>query len=241
MRILIVEDDPKVARTLVKGLEADHYAVDVATDGEEGLQLATEIDYDAVILDWNLPKLDGLSVLKKLRKSGSQARVLFLSAHKEVSDRVCALQAGADDFMVKPFSFEELLVRLQTLLRRPQELLDKLSVGDLELDRLRHTVTRGGKVINLTQREYAVLEYMMRNAGRSVTRTMIVEHVWNVGFEGLTNIVDVYVNYLRLKVDQGFSTPLIRTVRGVGYSITSASDEGVVERPRQSSQGLGAR
>ena len=229
MRILIIEDEPKVTRTLVKGLEADHFAVDVATNGEEGLQLSTEIDYDALILDWNLPKLDGLSVLRKLRKSGSPTRVLFLSARKEISDRVMALQAGADDFLVKPFSFEELRARIHTLLRRPQELLDKLVVGDLELDRMRHLVTRAGKMIGLTQREYAVLEYLMRNAGRTVTRTMVVEHVWNLGFEGLTNIVDVYINYLRAKIDQGFGSQLIHTIRGVGYSIME--DESPAPRP----------
>ena len=232
MRILIIDDEPKVTRTLVKGLEADHFAVDVAANGEEGLQLSTEIDYDALILDWNLPKLDGLSVLKRLRKSGSPARVLFLSARNEVSDRVMALQAGADDFLVKPFSFEELRVRVHTLLRRPQELLDKLIVADLELDRLRHLVTRAGKMISLTQREYAVLEYLMRNAGRTVTRTMVVEHVWNLGFEGLTNIVDVYINYLRVKIDQGFASQLIHTIRGVGYSIMdNESPVGRLEPP----------
>jgi two-component system copper resistance phosphate regulon response regulator CusR len=229
MRILIVEDEPKVTRTLVKGLEADHFAVDVAENGEDGLQLSTEIDYDALILDWNLPKLDGLTVLRKLRKSGSAARILFLSARKEVSDRVMALQAGADDFMVKPFSFEELRARVHTLLRRPTELLDKISVDDLVLDRMRHTVTRDGKQVSLTQREYAVLEYLMRNAGRTVTRTMVVEHVWNLAFEGLTNIVDVYINYLRAKIDQGSSKPLIHTVRGVGYSIT-ATESGELEQ-----------
>jgi DNA-binding response OmpR family regulator len=130
-----------------------------------------------------------------------------------------ALQAGADDFLVKPFSFEELRARIYTLLRRPTELLDKINVGDLELDRMRHLVKRAGKMVSLTQREYAVLEYLMRNAGRTVTRTMVVEHVWNLGFEGLTNIVDVYINYLRTKIDQGFSPQLIHTIRGVGYSI----------------------
>jgi two-component system copper resistance phosphate regulon response regulator CusR len=221
MRILIVEDEPKVTRTLVKGLEADHFAVDVAENGEDGLQLSTEIDYDLVILDWNLPKLDGLTVLRKLRKSGSVARILFLSARKEISDRIMALQAGADDFLVKPFSFDELNARVGALLRRPTELLDKITVDDLVLDRMRHSVSRAGKLIGLTQREYAVLEYLMRNAGRTVTRTMVVEHVWNLGFEGLTNIVDVYINYLRTKIDQGSSNPLIHTVRGVGYSIMS--------------------
>lgn len=221
MRILIIEDEMKVVRTLVKALESDQFAVDVANDGEDGLQLSTEIDYDALVLDWNLPKLDGLGVLKKLRKSGSQARVLFLSARQEIGDRIVALEAGADDFLVKPFSFEELRARIYALLRRPQEMLDTISVADLELDRLHHTVRRAGKRIILTQREYAVLEYLMRNAGRTVTRTMVVEHVWNLGFEGLTNIVDVYINYLRTKVDQGFGVPLIHTERGVGYMITA--------------------
>lgn len=227
MRILVVEDDPKTGRTLLKGLEADRFAVDLATDGEEGLQLATEVDYDAVILDWTLPRLDGMTVLRKMRRAGSPARILFLSARNEVSDRVQALQAGADDFIAKPFSFEELRARLQALLRRPQELLDKLSVADLELDRLRRIVTRAGKIIKLTQREYAVLEYLMRNAGHTVTRSMIVEHVWNLGFEGLTNIVDVYIKYLRSKVDDGFGRPLIHTTRGIGYQISVEPDEEV--------------
>jgi two-component system copper resistance phosphate regulon response regulator CusR len=221
VRILIIEDEPNVVKILVKGLEADHFAVDVAMDGEEGLQLATEIDYDLLILDWNLPKLDGLTLLKRLRKFGSSVRVFFVSARKETDDRITALQAGADDFLLKPFSFDELRARINALLRRPQELLDRLSVDDLVLDRMRHVVTRAGKPITLTQREYALLEYLMRNAGRPVTRTMVVEHVWNLGFDGLTNIVDVYVNYLRVKIDQGFDKPLIHTARGVGYLISS--------------------
>ncbi len=221
MRILVIEDEPKASRLLLKGLESEHFAVDLAPDGEEGLQLATEIDYDAIVVDWNLPKLDGLTVLKKLRRQGSNARIMMLSARDQVSDRVMALQAGADDYVTKPFSFEEVQARLQCLLRRPSEFLDKLCVHDLELDRMRHSVTRGGKPITLTQREYAVLEYLMRNAGRAVTRTMVVEHVWNLGFEGLTNIVDVYINYLRQKIDLGHDRPLIRTERGVGYMITA--------------------
>lgn len=225
MRILIVEDDPKIARTLIKGLEAERYAVDLATTGDEGLQLATEIDYDALLLDWMLPRLDGLTVLRKLRKAGSATRILFLSAKNEISDRVLALQSGADDFLAKPFSFEELRARLHALLRRPQELLDTLNVDDLQLDRVRRLVTRGGKPIKLTQREYAVLEYLMRNAGRTVTRTMIVEHVWNLGFQGLTNIVDVYINYLRIKVDSGFGKRLIHTARGIGYQISANGDD----------------
>jgi two-component system, OmpR family, copper resistance phosphate regulon response regulator CusR len=231
VRILVIEDDPKTARTLVKGLEADRFAVDVASDGEEGLQLSTEIDYDALILDWVLPRFDGLTIIKKLRKAGLPARILVLSARNEISDRVIALQAGADDYLGKPFSFEELRARLQALLRRPQEMLDKLSVADLELDRIRHIVTRAGKPIKLTQREYAVLEYLMRNAGRTVTRTMIVEHVWNLGFQGLTNIVDVYINYLRSKIDDPFGRPLIHTARGIGYQISVEGDEDAWENP----------
>lgn len=225
MRILIVEDDPKVARALTKGLESDHSAIDLASTGEEALQLAVEIDYDAIILDWKLPGVDGISALTRLRKAGVNARVLFLSAHQDVADRVAALNAGADDFMTKPFSFEELRIRLYTLLRRPHELMDKLVVDDLELDRMRRSVSRAGQRITLTQREYAVLEYMMRNAGRVVTRTMIVEHVWNLGFEGLTNIVDVYINYLRTKIDQPFARPLIHTERGIGYKMCALERE----------------
>lgn len=219
MRILVVEDDPKIARILVKGLEADHFAVDHSKDGDEGLHLASEIDYDLIILDWNLPKMDGLTLLKRLRKAGSNKRTILLTARGEIEDRVAGLQAGADDYLVKPFSFDELLARVYALLRRPNELIDKLSVDDLEIDRMRHMVTRGGRPISLTQREYAVLEYLMRNAGRTVTRTMVVEHVWNLGFEGLTNIVDVYINYLRAKIDHGAKKPLIHTARGVGYML----------------------
>lgn len=145
----------------------------------------------------------------------------MLTARAAVSDRVCGLEAGADDYLVKPFAFEELLARVHALLRRPPELQDKLCVDDLGLDRLRHTVIRAGKTISLTQREYALLEYLMRNAGRAVTRTMVVEHVWNLGFEGLTNIVDVYINYLRAKVDRGFQRQLIHTARGIGYMLAS--------------------
>jgi len=220
MRLLVVEDEPKVARTLLKALEADGFSVDVATDGEDGLQLAAEIDYDLVILDWTLPKLDGLTVMRRLRKSGSNVRIMIVSGRAEVPDRICGLQAGADDYLVKPFSFEELLARVHALVRRPQTLIDKLSVADLELDRGRHMVTRAGKQIRLTQREYAVLEYLMRNARRIVTRSMVVEHVWNLDFEGLTNIVDVYINYLRTKIDHGFERPLIHAARGIGYSLT---------------------
>ena len=226
LRILVIENEPKVARVLVKGLEADQFAVDHATNGEEGMYLASEVDYDAIILDWDLPKLDGLSLLKKLRREKIEVPALMLTARAAVSDRVCGLEAGADDYLIKPFAFEELLARVHALLRRPPELQDKLSVDDLELDRVRHTVVRAGRMISLTQREYALLEYLMRNAGRAVTRTMVVEHVWNLGFEGLTNIVDVYINYLRAKVDRGFRKQLIHTARGIGYMLANQESMG---------------
>ncbi|HET7870985.1 MAG TPA: response regulator transcription factor [Terriglobales bacterium] len=221
MHILLIEDEPRVARAMVKSLEAQRFSVDLAVNGKQGLQLLLEMDYEACILDWNLPGIDGLNLLRRLRKARCGVRVMIVSARQSVADRVCALESGADDFLSKPFDGEELLARVQALLRRPKQLLDTMRVEDLEMDRTRHTVTRAGRPINLSQREYAVLEYLMRNAGRTVTRTMVIEHVWNLNFEGLTNIVDVYINYLRHKIDHGFSKPLIRTTRGVGYRISS--------------------
>jgi len=224
LRILVIEDEPKVARSLVHGLEEEHFVTDLASDGESGLQLALKTNYDGIILDWNLPRLDGLTLLRRLRQSGSSTRVLILSGRREVADRVSGLEAGADDYLIKPFSFQELLARLHTLLRRSIELLDTITVDDLELDRMHRTVKRAGKQIDLTQREYALLEYLMRNAGRTVTRTMVIEHVWNLGFDGLTNVVDVYISYLRAKVDQGFAKPLIHTKRGIGFMIGSPQE-----------------
>ncbi|HEV7520861.1 MAG TPA: response regulator transcription factor, partial [Candidatus Angelobacter sp.] len=170
MRILIIEDEPKIAHSLSQSFQAEHFAVDMAEDGEKGLQLATEIRYDGIILDWNLPRMDGLSLLRKLRQAGSTTRVLILSGRREVADRVAGLEAGADDYLIKPFSFQELLARMQTLLRRAQEASEVLTVGDLVLDPQRHMVERAGKLIKLSQREYALLEYLMRNVGRTVTR-----------------------------------------------------------------------
>jgi DNA-binding response OmpR family regulator len=221
VRILIIEDEPKIARSLSEGFEAEHFAVDLAEDGEKGLELATEIRYDGIVLDWNLPRMDGLSLLRKLRQAGSTTRVLILSGRREVADRVAGLQAGADDYLIKPFSFQELLARMHTLLRRAQETSETLKVSDLVLDPQRHMVERAGKPIKLSQREYALLEYLMRNVGRTVTRTMVVEHVWNLWFDGLTSVVDVYISYLRAKIDHGFSTPLIHTVRGVGFMLSA--------------------
>lgn len=224
MRILVVEDDPTMGRILEKGLAAEQFAIDLAHDGEEAMELVHDVDYDVLVLDLSLPKLDGMTVLRRLRKKQMRLPVLVLSARHTVEDRVGALDAGADDFLVKPFAFQELVARIRSLLRRPSDLMDKLVVADLEIDRVRHVVKRAGKTIVLTQREYALLEYLMRNAGRPVTRTMVVEHVWNLGFEGLTNIVDVYINYLRSKIDQGFDKKLIHTARGVGYMLTEPKE-----------------
>lgn len=222
MRILLVEDDMATARVLMNGLKAEHFAVDLVHDGEEGLLYMSEIGYDVAIIDVGLPKLDGLTLLKSARRRQIQIPVMLLSGRQSVEDRVLGLEAGADDYVAKPFAFEEVIARVRALLRRPVVLQNKLVVGDLEIDRARHTAKRAGKPIQLTQREYALLEYLMRNAGHPVSRTMVVEHVWNVGFEGLTNIVDVYINYLRAKIDHGYEKKLIHTARGFGYMLTES-------------------
>lgn len=221
MRILVVEDDAPLASFVKKGLEAEHYAVDIATDGEEAQLRAGESDYDLLILDLNLPKLDGLGVLRAVRPKKPSLPVLVLTARSKVEDRVLSLDTGADDCLLKPFSFSELSARVRALLRRgPNSIQTVLRVGDLELDRVERKVRRGGKTIDLTSKEFALLEYLMRNAGRRVTRAMIVEHVWNLCFDTTTNIVDVYINYLRKKVDDDRPVPLIQTVRGVGYQLS---------------------
>jgi two-component system copper resistance phosphate regulon response regulator CusR len=195
MRILVVEDDAPLASFVKKGLEAEHYAVDVAPDGAEAQLRAIESDYDLLILDLNLPKVDGLDVLSALRPKKPSLPVLVLTARNRVEDRVQSLDTGADDCLIKPFSFTELSARVRALLRRgPRTIETKLRVGDLELDRMERRVERAGKNIDLTSKEFALLEYLMRNAGRRVTRAMIVEHVWNLSFDTTTNIVDVYIN-----------------------------------------------
>ena len=225
MRILLVEDELAISRVLMNGLKAEHFAVDLVQDGEEALLFMSEVNYDLVILDLGLPKLDGLTVLKRARKRQIRIPVMILSAQDSIESRVIGLEAGADDYVLKPFAFEEVVARVRALLRRATILQDKLTVADLEIDRAKHIVKRGGKVITLTQREYALLEYLMRNAGHPVSRTMVVEHVWNLGFEGLTNIVDVYINYLRAKIDSGFENKLIHTARGFGYMLTDIGQE----------------
>lgn len=196
MRILLVEDDAPLATFVRKGLEAEHYAVDVASDGELARQMAAESDYDLMILDLNLPKLDGIGVLNAVRPKKPSLPVLVLTGRSRVEDRVESLDTGADDCVLKPFSFTELAARVRALLRRgPRTAETVLRVSDLELDRVARRVQRGGKHIELTSKEFALLEYLMRNAGRRVTRAMIVEHVWNITFDTSTNIVDVYINY----------------------------------------------
>jgi len=220
MRVLVVEDDGPLATFVRKGLEAEHYAVDVASDGEQARSLALESAYDLIILDLNLPRLDGLEVLRAVRAKKPSLSVLVLTARSRIEDRVLSLDSGADDCLIKPFSFTELSARVRALLRRgPRTVETVLQVADLELDRVERKVKRAGKNIDLTSKEFALLEYLLRNAGRRVTRNMIIEHVWNLSFDTSTNIVDVYVNYLRRKVDDGFSPRLIHTVRGVGYEL----------------------
>jgi len=198
MRILVVEDDVPLASFVRKGLEAEHYAVDVAGDGEVAAQMAVDCEYDLVILDLNLPKLDGIGVLHALRPKKPSLPVLVLTGRTRVEDRVQSLDTGADDCLVKPFSFTELSARVRALLRRgPRTVETILRVSDLNLDRVARRVERAGKPIELTSKEFALLEYLMRNAGRRVTRAMIVEHVWNLSFDTSTNIVDVYINYIR--------------------------------------------
>jgi two-component system copper resistance phosphate regulon response regulator CusR len=221
MRILVIEDDAALSSFIRKGLEAEHHAVDTANDGEQGRAMALEFDYDLVVLDLNLPGVDGLSILKSVRQRKTSLPVMILTARSRVEDRVQCLDTGADDYLVKPFSFLELSARARALLRRshlPSESV--LTVRDLSLDRVQRKVERAGRHIELTTKEFALLEYLMRNAGRRLTRPMIIEHVWNMNFDSATNVVDVYINYLRRKVDDGFSPALIHTVRGVGYQIS---------------------
>lgn len=223
MRILIAEDDAPLAGFLRKGLEAEHYSVDVAGDGEAARDLAVAYDYDLLVLDLNLPKRDGLAVLNDVRGTKENVPILVLTGRSRVEDRVSTLDRGADDYVTKPFSFSELAARVRALLRRgklPQQVT--LQVDDLVLDRIEHKVERGGRRIDLTSKEFALLEYLMRNAGRCITRAMIIEHVWNISFDTTTNVVDVYINYLRKKVDEDAPKKLIHTIRGSGYLLSAS-------------------
>jgi heavy metal response regulator len=219
MRILIIEDEKKIADFIKRGLKEEGYAVDIANDGENGLFLAKTNDYDLVLLDLMLPKLDGITVCRKLREEKMLSPIIMLTAKDALKDKVTGLDAGADDYLTKPFAFEELLARIRAILRKKAEQAQavKLEVADLILDLTTHRVTRAGKEIELTSKEFSLLEYLMRNAGKVVTRTMISEHVWDIDFDTFTNVIDVYINYLRNKIDSNSKTKLIQTVRGRGY------------------------
>jgi two-component system OmpR family response regulator len=224
MKILVIEDDRQAASYLAKGLKEAGHVVDVANDGKEGLFLAGAEHYDVMVVDRMLPGRDGLSLVQVLRAAGNDTPVLFLSALGSVDDRVKGLKAGGDDYLTKPFAFSELLARIEVLVRRrgaaqPQT---RLSVGDLELDLLSRSVKRAGKAIDLLPREFSLLEYLMRNAGSVVTRTMLLENVWDYHFDPQTNVIDVHIARLRQKIDKDFPTPLIHTVRGAGYSLRAA-------------------
>lgn len=225
MRILIAEDDRKVAGFLKKGLKEEHYAVDVCYDGEEALFQAQVNQYDLIILDVMLPKKNGFAVCKAIREEGILSPILMLTARDQLEDKVRGLRDGADDYLTKPFAFEELLARIQALLRRTQDYKTKtLKVGELELDPVSRKITREGKTITLTGKEYALLEYLMRNKARVITQSMIIDHVWDMNYDGLSNVVNVYINHLREKIDKGFSQKYIHTIRGVGYKIDENED-----------------
>jgi two-component system OmpR family response regulator len=224
MRLLVVEDDRKIASFVVRGLKQAGFAVDHADNGEDGLHLALAESYDAAVLDIMLPKLDGLSVVEELRRQKISTPVIILSAKRSVDDRIKGLQAGGDDYLTKPFSFAELLARIHALLRRSGQGTEstRLTVGELSLDLLTREVQRSGKRMDLQPREFALLEYLMRNSGRVLSKTMILEHVWGYDFDPQTNVVDVLVSRLRNKVDRDFEKKLIHTHRGIGYAIKTS-------------------
>jgi len=225
MRCLLVEDEKKVSDFVARGLRAERFAVDVAYDGQAGWDLVSKSDYDLIILDLMLPGMNGSELLERIRKKTNETPVLILTARDATNDKVRHFEAGADDYLTKPFAFAELLVRAKALLRRGSvNRASVLRVGDLELDRLSQQVRRAGKRITLTSKEYGLLEYLMSNAGRVLSRTMIIEHVWDQSFQGLTNIVDVYVRHLRSKVDDLHPKKLIHTVRGAGYCLSDEDD-----------------
>jgi two-component system OmpR family response regulator len=219
MRLLLVEDDLKIASFVLKGLKESGFAVDHAADGEDGLHLALNEPYDAAIIDIMLPKLDGLTLIEEMRRQKVNTPVIILSARRTVDDRIKGLRTGSDDYLTKPFSFSELLARLQALIRRATRTTEptRLTVGDLSVDLLTREIVRAGKKIDLQPREFALIEYLMRNAGRVISRTMILEHVWDYSFDPQTDVVNVLVCRLRDKVDRDFDEKMIHTIRGVGY------------------------
>ena len=221
MRILIVEDDDKIASFLAKGLKQSGFSVDTASDGDQALSLCRTVDYDSIVLDIMLPKLDGLSVLRAIRAEKRLVPVLLLSAKASVDNRVTGLQAGADDYLTKPFAFSELLARLQALIRRATHVAEPttLAIGDLSMNLLTREVFRGGQKIELQSREFALLELLLRHPGRPITKTMILEHVWDYSFDPQTNVVDVLAHRLRSKLEKGFPSKILHTIRGVGYVI----------------------
>ena len=221
MRILVVEDDDKIASFLAKGLKQNGFSVDTASDGEEALSLCRSVNYDSVVLDIMLPKLDGLSVLRTIRREKKLVPVLLLSAKASVDNRVTGLQAGADDYLTKPFAFSELLARLQALIRRATHVAEPttLAVGELSMNLLTREVFRAGQKIDLQSREFALLELLLRHPGRPITKTMILEHIWDYSFDPQTNVVDVLAHRLRSKLEKGFSSKIVHTIRGVGYVI----------------------
>jgi len=226
MRVLVIEDDRETALFLQRSLKENGHVTDIAGDGETGLALAREGGWDVIIVDRMLPRLDGLSLIEKLRGEGARTPVLILSALGEVDDRVKGLRAGGDDYLTKPYAYTELLARIEALARRPapEEQVTRYTIGDLTLDRLSHKVTRGGQAIILQPREFRLLEYLMRNAGQVVTRTMLLQNVWDYYFDPQTNVIDVHISRLRSKIDKGFTRPLLHTVRGSGYMIRDGAD-----------------
>jgi len=222
MRILLIEDEPKVSALVKRGLIAERYAVDITADGREGLEYTEAYPYDLILLVLMLPSLSGVEVLQRIRRNNQYVPILVLTARDSIDDKVKLFEIGADDYLTKPFAFAELLVRVKALLRRgPVNRSSTLRIGDLELDRLTQQVKRLGKRIELTAKEYSLLEYLMQNPDRVLSRNMIIEHVWDQSFDGITNIVDVYVRHLRSKIDEGTDHKMIRTVRGTGYMIRS--------------------
>ena len=232
MRILVVEDEKRIQDFLSRGLENAGYAVDVAGDGNTAVNLVHGTEYDLIILDLMLPDTDGLSVLQKIRNRKTSPPVLILSARDAVDDRVKGLELGADDYLTKPFAFVEMLARVRALMRRGQPTPERLQVGELALDCIRRKVTRSNENVELAPKEFSILEYMMRNRGRPLSRTMIVEHVWDMDYDGLTNIVDVYIRHLRSKIDDKWPLKMIQTVRGIGYML-DAPERAVEKGPEQ--------